>query len=153
MGRQYTIKDLEQKTGIKPRTIHFYIKEKLIPSADRAGGSASYSEEHIIRLRLIKEMKKSHLKLSGIRAALDGMSIQEMDDKYKQAMKGRVNWDSNSLLDELDYLQNLKSAAPPDSNWERFYIIEGIEINVRSDVMEEYKPIIMKYIEFLRSQV
>ena len=153
MGIQYTINDLEEKTGIKPRTIHFYIKEKLIPPADRTGGTASYSEEHIVKLSLIKEMKKTHLKLSGIRSALDGMSIQEMDDKYNQIMKGRVNWDSNPLLNELDHLQKLKNAAPPDSQWKRFSIIEGIEINVRSDVLEKYKPTIMKYIEFLRDLV
>ena len=61
MGRQYTIKVLEKETQIPPRTIHFYIKEKLIPPAIGAGG---VGEEHILKLKLIKEMKNFHLKLS-----------------------------------------------------------------------------------------
>ena len=75
----YTISDLEKHTGLTRRTIHYYTKEKLIPSPDGMGGGAKYSEEHLLRLQLIKEMQKSHLKLSGIKEALDSMSIDELD--------------------------------------------------------------------------
>ena len=97
MGSQYSITDLEKMTGIKPRTIHYYIKERLIPSAAVAGGGAFYNDEHVMRLNLIKEMQRSHLKLSGIREALNGMSVSEMEKLYERAIKGKVSWDSNSL--------------------------------------------------------
>ena len=182
MGRQYTIKDLEKETGIPPRTIHFYIKEKLIPPAIGAGGGASYGEEHILKLKLIKEMKNSHLKLSGIKQALDGMTVEEMSELYLKTKKGRVSWNSNSLenwmndsmsgqerqiesytirnqgydsgfTEDYNYLQNLKRKALPDSSWKRFYVIDGIEINIRSDLMEKFEDKIMWYIDILRKEV
>ena len=64
MGNGYTITEIERKTGIARRTIHYYIKERIIPPATGSGGGASYNDEHILRLNLIKEMQKSHLKLS-----------------------------------------------------------------------------------------
>ena len=179
MGSQYSIKDLESMTDIKPRTIHYYIKERLIKPAIGEGGGASYNDEHLIRLKLIKEMKKSHLKLSGIKQALDAMSIEGMSKLYEKAKKGSFNWDRNSLgnwmedsmdgkpsdietstiggqandsmsMVDYNYLQHLKRAALPDSSWKRFYVIDGIEINIRSDLMENYKTKILYYIDELR---
>lgn len=190
MGSQYRIKDLEKMTGIKPRTIHYYIKERLIPPAAGAGGGAFYNDEHVMRLNLIKEMQRSHLKLSGIREALDGMSVSEMEQLYERAIKGKVSWDSNSLENWIvdtdnpvhpnrtisqdqdspsdqdenqqpqrnigkddSYLKDLKRSALPDSSWERFHVIDGVEINVRSDIMEKYKPAVIWWVEYLRSRI
>ena len=94
----YSISDLEKHTGLTRRTIHYYTKEKLIPSPDGMGGGAKYSEEHLLRLQLIKEMQKSHLKLSGIREALDAMSLAEMNQLYEKAQKGKIrSWDLDSI--------------------------------------------------------
>ena len=185
MGSQYSIKDLESMTGIARRTIHYYIKERLIPSAIGAGGGASYNDEHVMRLNLIKEMQKSHLKLSGIREALDGMSLSEMERLYERAIKGKVSWDSSSLESWIvdtdnpvhsqvqdmssgqagnqqiqrniskddSYLKDLKRSALPDSSWKRFHVIDGVEINVRSDIMEKYEPTVIWWVKYLRSLI
>jgi DNA-binding transcriptional MerR regulator len=36
----YTVSDLESLTGINRRTIHFYVKEGVIPGPSGAGGGA-----------------------------------------------------------------------------------------------------------------
>ena len=192
MGKQYTISEIESDTGIARRTIHYYIKEKLIPPAHRpekatgAGGGAYYSDEHIIRLKIIKEMKNNHLTLSGIKQILDAMTILEMDDLYSKIKTGNVNWDSDSLQnwmvesednnlndsqnsasgidgqdftdetkngDDYNYLQHLKRKKPQDSSWDRFHVIDGVEINIRSDAMKRYKTKLMWWVKLLKDQV
>lgn len=190
MGIQYTITEIERITGIARRTIHYYIKERLIPPATGSGGGASYNDEHVMRLNLIKEMQKSHLKLSGIREALNGMSFSEMEVLLRRAKKGKASWDSDSLgnwvsdqtepdMDSMDqisdrnvsflnvdsraksqkttkggsYLQDLKRSKSPDETWERFHVLDGVEINVRADIMNKYESLVMAWIKYLKSLV
>ena len=164
MGKQYTISEIASDTGITRRTIHYYIKEKLIPPAHRpkdeagAGGGAHYSDEHIIRLKLIKLMKNDHFKLSGIKEALNGMTISQMEDIYSKAKAGNTNLaegltNEAKSGDDYNYLQHLKRTSLPDSSWNRFYVIDGVEINIRSDVMKKYKTEVMWWIKYLRGQV
>lgn len=82
---EFTITELEERTRFNRRTIHFYVKEGVISPPSGAGGAARYGEEHLLRLLLIREMQKSHLKLSGVREALDRMTLEEMRDLAQQA--------------------------------------------------------------------
>ncbi len=75
---EYSITDLENETGQNRRTIHFYIQQGVIPPPLGVGGGAKYSEEHLLRLKLIPILQQSHLKLSGVKLALDGMDIAQM---------------------------------------------------------------------------
>ena len=190
MGNGYTITEIERKTGIARRTIHYYIKERIIPPATGSGGGASYNDEHILRLNLIKEMQKSHLKLSGIREALNGMSRSEMEELLRRARKGKASWDSDSLgswvpdqtepvmesksqisdrnvsflnveparktqrdTNDGSYLKDLKRSKSPDETWERFHVLEGVEINVRADIMNKYESLVTAWIKYLKSLV
>jgi DNA-binding transcriptional MerR regulator len=66
-AKTYNIHELEELSGISRRIIHNYIQYKMLPQAATKGIEAKYSEEHLIRLIIINAMKKSHIKLSGIR--------------------------------------------------------------------------------------
>jgi len=92
-----TISELEKLTGINRRTIHFYTKRKLIPPPEGLGGGARYGEESYLRLLLIKELQKSHLKLSGIKEALDAMAIEEMRSLVDNAKDSDPVWDQEAL--------------------------------------------------------
>ena len=190
MGIQYTITEIERKTGIARRTIHYYIKERLIPPATGSGGGASYNDEHVMRLNFITELQKTHLKLYGIREILNGLSVPQMEDLLRRAKKGNVSWDFDSLgnrmtdqtepdMDSMDqisdrnvsflnvegrgktqkdtkggsYLQDLKKSKSPDETWERFHVLEGVEINVRADIMNKYESLVMAWIKYLKSLV
>ena len=198
--KNYSITELEKHTGLTRRTIHYYTKEKLIPPPDGTGGGAKYGEEHLLRLQLIKEMQKSHLKLSGIREALDAMNISEMNQLYKKAQRGKIrSWDLDSIENWLvdsseveaadknsmnylpgqniseesnysflnpgnrpskkkktrnvSYLKDLKRTTVPDASWERFSVLDGVEINVRSDIMQKYGTIVKNWIEYLKKLI
>lgn len=92
-----TITELEKASGVPRRTVHFYIRQGVLPPPDGAGGAARYGEEHLLRLRLIQELQKSHLKLAGIREALDAMSLEEM--RALAGWQGGENaaWDPETL--------------------------------------------------------
>lgn len=73
-----TIHDLERETGLQRRTIHYYAHEGLLPSPDGSGPSATYREEHLLRLRLIPSLKAAGLRLDRICRALDQLRVEEM---------------------------------------------------------------------------
>jgi DNA-binding transcriptional MerR regulator len=72
----YRMRDLCQLSGLERQTIHFYIQEGLLPEGKKTGRNmAYYSEEHLERLRLIKQLQQERfLPLRAIRAILGGKS-------------------------------------------------------------------------------
>ncbi|MFQ5511434.1 MAG: MerR family transcriptional regulator [Candidatus Krumholzibacteriia bacterium] len=75
----YDITSLEKVTGVPRRTIHYYVKEQLLPPPKGRGPSAHYTEDHRLRLRFITLMKEStHLRLEGIREAIESLSGAEL---------------------------------------------------------------------------
>ena len=58
--RRYTMQDLVEKTGFKPRTIRSYISKGLVPRAgmDQRGPNASYGYETLWKLQKIAELKE-----------------------------------------------------------------------------------------------
>ena len=73
-----TIQDLERETGLTRRTINYWAHEGLLPSPNGAGPSATYGEEHLLRLRLIPVLKAAGLRLDRICRALDELCVAEM---------------------------------------------------------------------------
>jgi len=74
--QEYSIAELTEATGLKPRTIYFYVQEKIIPGPSGAGSSARYSEEHRIKLLLIKKLKdEQRMNLRVIRNILENIEF------------------------------------------------------------------------------
>lgn len=97
VDHHYTISELERVSGIPRRNIHFYVQQGVIPSPEGAGSAAYYTEEHLLRLKLVLRMRDSHLKLSGIREALDAMSLDEMRSLLEAPEQEWCTWDAESL--------------------------------------------------------
>ena len=53
----------------------------------------------------------------------------------------------------VSYLKDLKRATVPDASWERFSVLDGVEINVRSDIMQKYGTIVKNWIEYLKKLI
>lgn len=187
MEKTFTISELEKVTGVGRRTIYYYTQEKLIPPPVGAGLSAKYEEIHYLRLKLIYHLQKSHLKLSGIKEIIDGMSIKEMRDKLKNIEKSD-NWqfstvfrslsksffdkkEKEEMLDQTPSLmvsenisfvtnkQLVESVSTPknqsiaekkqhvpkaERTWKRYDVMEGVEVNIRSDIETEYGELLLQ---------
>lgn len=189
-----TITELEKASGVPRRTVHFYIRQGVLPPPDGAGGAARYGEEHLLRLRLIQELQKSHLKLAGIREALDAMSIEEMRALAEWQGREDAAWDPETLHhwlregrflsvaeDEIpgflrdegvryrrknagvalpsgdaesaalpqhgNLLKNLRrQPALEEESWTRFRPAEGVELQVRGELLRERRREILAWL-------
>lgn len=76
------MKELEARTGVNREAIRFYIREGLLPAPEKPKRNvALYSEEHVARTRLIKELQEKHfLPLKKVKQVLDspeGLALAE----------------------------------------------------------------------------
>jgi DNA-binding transcriptional MerR regulator len=68
----HTIDELAHISGMPSRTIRFYNTEGMLPPPTMRGRVAYYDEEHLLVLRIIKELKEQqHLPLETIKQMLE----------------------------------------------------------------------------------
>lgn len=82
MGELMTISALSAKTGIPRSTIHFYLREGLLPQPQkRASNRSFYTEHHVSLIQRIKDAQESGRSLADIRTEIgDELSqIEEQD--------------------------------------------------------------------------
>jgi len=194
--KRYNMTELVKKSGVPRRTIHFYSQEGIIPPPFGTGGAAKYGETHLLRLKLIKALKKSHLKLSGIKEALDAMDLNEMKNLLMKSGESPSwenisleNWISSedtgfsySAMDRMkdeqnqerdlfsvkqvtqhfetsepkaeryNYLRSLRRKTDTKTQWERYEVLDGVEISIRADVNRRTKNMITNMIEDLKKE-
>lgn len=73
--------ELALRSGVSRETIHFYLREGLLPRPRKAGRTvAYYDEEHLSRLKLIRTLREEkYLPLAVIRRLLDAPAAAERD--------------------------------------------------------------------------
>lgn len=181
-----TITELEERSGVARRTIHFYIREGLLPSPDKPGGGARYDEEHLLRLLLIRELQSGRYRLAEIRDRLDaevaGLSRGEIRERLAGlsasatapvAARGGVEdlqthlagvvrepspfgaFSFADLARGRSYSSGPERTAPSRAErpaatpggvgWVRFSIAEGVEVQVREDVLRRQRKGIMAW--------
>lgn len=85
----WRIDDLAQHSGVPSRTIRFYNTQGLLPAPIMRGRVAYYEQEHVIVLRIIRELKEQqHLPLEVIKALLN-IRAQHGDMQMNLALKQR----------------------------------------------------------------
>ena len=71
MMRSLTITDLERTSGVPRSTVYYYVREGLLPTAQKAAASrAIYSDQHLALLRDIEGLKEQGLSLQAIKDRL-----------------------------------------------------------------------------------
>ena len=74
----YEIQELVNLTGVPRRNIYFYVQQGLLPPPVGAGLAARYTEEHLLRLRLLPLLRRKGLKLDQIREQMAALSSTEL---------------------------------------------------------------------------
>jgi DNA-binding transcriptional MerR regulator len=80
----FTIGELAQAANVTTRTVRYYVAQGLLPPPDSSGRSASYGEEHLERLELIKLLKEEFLPLSEIKSLLEGLDDEAVRELLTQ---------------------------------------------------------------------
>jgi len=69
--RTFTISEIEEASGVPRSTVYFYVREGLLPTAQKAAASrAVYAETHLELLLEINRLRDSGLSLAAIKARL-----------------------------------------------------------------------------------
>lgn len=72
---------MAQAAGVSRETIHFYLREGLLPPAEKVNARVSYFDDrHVARIRLIKAFQQAHIPLARIREQLEGLSKHSARD-------------------------------------------------------------------------
>lgn len=104
---RYTLSDLDRETGVNARTIRYYITEGLLQPAYGRGPSATYDSDHLLRLRLIQQLKSERLSLKDIKERLSHLTPEDIAVILKVQMQ------------------------PAADTWQRFALHPDFEISVR----------------------
>src|SRR5262245_32430093 len=85
-GQRMRIGELARTAGVSRETIHFYLREGLLPPPQKVNARVAYFDAgHLARLRLIKSLQQVHLPLSSIREHLqyvEGRSAEFLNERF-----------------------------------------------------------------------
>lgn len=175
----YSIKDLEENTGVRIRTIRFYIKAGAVSPAT---SYATFGEIHLLQLQVISILLKRGIKLSGIKEALNGKTEEQLRSALANTETDTGTWDmealervvgpqaktpmhrnisfaaigSNSSPEQImpqssNIFSRLTStAAQEHETWQHLRPMDGIEVNIRDDVDPQTKELVKQLIAQLR---
>jgi len=73
---QYRIEDLATHSGVRVDTLRFYQARGLLPAPKRVGRVAIYGDDHLARVRRIKELQQQGFTLAQIRKVLERLAGQ-----------------------------------------------------------------------------
>ena len=76
---ELTLVDLCDAADVSPRTIRYYITRGLLPPASSHGPQATYTQEHLHRLKLVKALQRQHLPLAEIRKRMATLADGEAE--------------------------------------------------------------------------
>ena len=106
---RYGVRELADRAGVTPRTVHFYIQQGLLEPAGSPGPGARYTEGHANRLRVIRRLQREHLPLAEIRRQLAGLDDPAVATLLEAT--GRAPRPRNASA--LDYVRALLNPEAP----------------------------------------
>lgn len=156
MKDTYRISELAEKAGVTKRTVHYYVGRGLLPPPEGAGVGSTYNEEHLVKLKLIKQLQERYYPLDRIRNVITNMTLEEakrqladpgMLSKPTGALSGEA--DNNDAATLLATTKANKTAAPLTdihSSYVRCDIGLGIELHVPIELARD-NPVLIENIE------
>jgi DNA-binding transcriptional MerR regulator len=165
-----TVEELAERGHVSVRTVRFYIAEGLLPGPGSRGKAATYGEDHLLRLHLIRRLAERHVPLAEMRDLLDRLSSDEartlLAEEDRRATELRRAEESPSPKEYVAALLSHARAArqqtlaeppamlapqPPASagqgqqsaqTWQRWELAPGVELHVRADALDRFHKLI-----------
>lgn len=106
--RRYGVEQLATLGGVTRRTVRFYVQEGLLPPPLGLGRGDHYTQNHLERLILVRELQERGLTIAQIRSELERPA-------------GRAAPDASWL-------------KVPRESWSRIHLMPGVELNVSGDI-------------------
>jgi DNA-binding transcriptional MerR regulator len=97
---RYRVDDLAARCAVSVDTVRFYQARDLLPPPFREGRIAWYADEHLDRLRKIRDLKDKGFTLASIKKLLDG-DIDAADEALVAALGEGSGDDAPMTIEEL----------------------------------------------------
>ena len=156
LKKDFSIGELSEAASVTTRTIRYYVAEGLLASPENRGRGATYNEEHLARLQLIRRLKEEYLPLQEIATLMRGLDRQAVSGLLEQKQRTSVAPRSSAKAYLKDLLEASASASdsgrlrarvaavqpkveseiPQGVEWRRLVVDEGVELHVREDRLE-----------------
>jgi DNA-binding transcriptional MerR regulator len=111
-GEELSIEELAERAGVSVRTVRYYINQGLLAGPAARGRNASYTDEHLARLRLIRRLVEQHVPLAEQRQQLQGVSYAQvralLDDEERH---GTALHRASATRSPGDYIGELLTRA------------------------------------------
>jgi len=75
-----TLSELAERGDVTARTVRYYVQAGLLPSPG-SGPKARYGRQHLMRIRLIKQLQRRDIPLAKIRAVLEGLDDEGVEQQ------------------------------------------------------------------------
>lgn len=111
----YSIADLERETGFPNRTIRFYVSQGMLTPAHGRGPTATYDKDHLLRLKLIRELKNEFQPLETIKQELSKLSTSDLEAHFAI------------------------TSQPVEASWRRVTVRPDLEVHIRERDVRDYE--------------
>jgi DNA-binding transcriptional MerR regulator len=89
-GRTFDMSELQKLSGVPARTIRYWIRMRLLPRPSSRGRSARYSEDHLLRVRVIQHLRANKHRITKIATQLRTLTRPELEAMLPPAPRGVV---------------------------------------------------------------
>lgn len=123
------IKDIINQTGASRQTIHYYLREGILPKPKKTNlNQAEYGQEHIERLLLIRELQERFfLPLSVIKGVISNMSNLDRSDFFLRVkaehFKPKSQFLPEQIVGEENFLKETGLTVSRLTDFEKYGII------------------------------
>ncbi len=157
-----TLEELSRETGLTPRTIRFYIGQGLIPPPRSRGRGAHYSDEHLLGLRRVMELRAQRFGLQEIEAIIQGSDKRNSMSEDKEGTYTEYGTDPGSAVQEYVHRARYNTTAvstdtdettPFPSRWTRHPVVPGIEIHVEASISATERRTVEQATRTLREEL
>ncbi|MCS7313059.1 MAG: MerR family transcriptional regulator [Acidobacteria bacterium] len=134
------IGELAERAGVTPRTVHYYVHIGLLPPPRGRGRRSYYTEEHLRRLRIIRQLQRYFIPLRRIKEALRLKSLEEVEEEIARTHRVAHEY--------RDVLRTAMPTVPERTAWERIVLQDGLELHYRLPMGTG----VQQFIEFILQQ-
>ena len=110
--RGLSIEELADRAGVSVRTVRYYISQGLLLGPANRGKYASYDDDHLARLQLIRRLVDQHVPLAELRERLAHLSSEELKALLRQEERhSRALDQARAERSPRDYVSRLLARA------------------------------------------
>lgn len=167
----YDLQELCAEAKVTSRTVRYYIQQGLLPAPDAQGPSTRYTQGHLDRLRLIRQLQAEHQPLAVIRKRLGELTDEDVGRLLNRRVAMTTRAAAKSPSSAVDYVRSVlggrsaevsreepafvaesraQSPTPGKSQWERVSLTPDVELHVRRPLTREDNRRVEKLLDLAR---